>query len=172
MDLEGVNWTHMAQDRVQWQPHVNTVMNLQIPQKVEKFLTTVVSFSHKAWMKTNQKNTMQQMRSVRWAECILLLLSQIKSGHTAQSQTYKCCQLLPYSQVRRLRWAALAIQGNMIRPHCTELLRIKMSTTTAKLQLKALAEGYTQLFIVIGCCTDQWRLSFIRKWNNYSWAYC
>jgi hypothetical protein len=32
---EGVNWMHLAQDRDQWQALVKTVMNLQVPYKVE-----------------------------------------------------------------------------------------------------------------------------------------
>jgi hypothetical protein len=30
-EYEGVNWIHLAQDKVQWRAHVNTVMNLQLP---------------------------------------------------------------------------------------------------------------------------------------------
>jgi hypothetical protein len=29
--LEGVDWIHVAQDSVQWQALVNTVMNLRVP---------------------------------------------------------------------------------------------------------------------------------------------
>jgi hypothetical protein len=29
--LEGVDWIHLAQDRVQWKALVNTVMNLWVP---------------------------------------------------------------------------------------------------------------------------------------------
>jgi hypothetical protein len=29
--IDGANWTQLAQDRVQWQACVNTVMNLQVP---------------------------------------------------------------------------------------------------------------------------------------------
>jgi hypothetical protein len=28
---EGIDWIHLAQDRVQWRAFVNTVMNLQVP---------------------------------------------------------------------------------------------------------------------------------------------
>jgi hypothetical protein len=28
--IDGVNWIHLAQDRVQWQAFVNTVMNLWV----------------------------------------------------------------------------------------------------------------------------------------------
>jgi hypothetical protein len=31
--INGVNWIQMAQDRVQWWAFVNTVMNLQVPQR-------------------------------------------------------------------------------------------------------------------------------------------
>jgi hypothetical protein len=44
MDLKEIecddeDWNCVAQDWVQWQAFVNTVMNLQIPQKVEHFFT-------------------------------------------------------------------------------------------------------------------------------------
>jgi hypothetical protein len=29
--MDGANWIHLAQDRVQWRAFVNTVMNLQVP---------------------------------------------------------------------------------------------------------------------------------------------
>jgi hypothetical protein len=29
--IDGVNWIRLAQDRVQWRPFVNTVMNLRVP---------------------------------------------------------------------------------------------------------------------------------------------
>jgi hypothetical protein len=29
--INGMNWIQLAQDRVQWQAFVNTVMNLQVP---------------------------------------------------------------------------------------------------------------------------------------------
>jgi len=29
--IDGVNWIWLAQDRVQWQAFVNTIMNLRIP---------------------------------------------------------------------------------------------------------------------------------------------
>jgi hypothetical protein len=31
MGIDGANWIQMAQDRVQWQAFVNTVMNLRVP---------------------------------------------------------------------------------------------------------------------------------------------
>jgi hypothetical protein len=34
----GMDWIHLAQDRDQWQALVNTVMNLQVPKNVGKFL--------------------------------------------------------------------------------------------------------------------------------------
>jgi hypothetical protein len=37
---EGVDWMYLAQERDQWQSLVNMVMNLQVPQKVENFLTS------------------------------------------------------------------------------------------------------------------------------------
>jgi hypothetical protein len=29
--IDGANWIHLAQDRVQWRAFVNTVMNLRVP---------------------------------------------------------------------------------------------------------------------------------------------
>jgi hypothetical protein len=34
--IDGANWIWVAQDRVQWQVCVNTVMNLQVPLKKKK----------------------------------------------------------------------------------------------------------------------------------------
>jgi hypothetical protein len=31
IEIDGVNWIQLAQDRVQWRAFVNTVMNLRIP---------------------------------------------------------------------------------------------------------------------------------------------
>jgi hypothetical protein len=46
---EGVDWIHLAEERDQWWAVVNTVMNLQIPQKVKLSLCLT---KHNA-MKTN-----------------------------------------------------------------------------------------------------------------------
>jgi hypothetical protein len=35
---EDVDWIHLAQDRVQWQCSVNTVVNLEVPKKAVKIL--------------------------------------------------------------------------------------------------------------------------------------
>jgi hypothetical protein len=37
---EIVCWIHLAQDRLQWQDLVNTVMDLGVPYKTEKFLSS------------------------------------------------------------------------------------------------------------------------------------
>jgi hypothetical protein len=37
---EGVDWIHMAQDTDQWRALVNTVINLGVPQKAGKLLTS------------------------------------------------------------------------------------------------------------------------------------
>jgi hypothetical protein len=29
--IDGANWVHLAQDRVQWRAFVNTIMNLRVP---------------------------------------------------------------------------------------------------------------------------------------------
>jgi hypothetical protein len=43
---EGVDWIHLALDRVQWRGFVNTVMNLAVPKKGVEFLDCeVISFS-------------------------------------------------------------------------------------------------------------------------------
>jgi hypothetical protein len=31
IDIDGANWIWLAQDRVQWQTFLNTVMNLRVP---------------------------------------------------------------------------------------------------------------------------------------------
>jgi hypothetical protein len=46
----GMDWIDLAQDRDQWRTLVNTVMNLQVPQNVGKFLSgcTTGGFSRRA----------------------------------------------------------------------------------------------------------------------------
>jgi hypothetical protein len=39
MRWEDVDCVHLAEDRDQWQAHVSTVMNLQVPYKAGNFLT-------------------------------------------------------------------------------------------------------------------------------------
>jgi hypothetical protein len=29
--IDGANWIHLAQERIQWRPFVNTMMNLRVP---------------------------------------------------------------------------------------------------------------------------------------------
>jgi hypothetical protein len=50
MKWEVVDCIHLAQDSDQWQSLVNTVTNLQVPEKVGNFLTTwaTLSFSRTA----------------------------------------------------------------------------------------------------------------------------
>jgi hypothetical protein len=43
---EGVNWSRLVQDRVQWRIFVNMIMNLRVPYKTGNVLT--ISFSTKA----------------------------------------------------------------------------------------------------------------------------
>jgi hypothetical protein len=38
--LEDVVWIHLAQDSVQWQAVVNTVMNVPVPQEAGNLLTS------------------------------------------------------------------------------------------------------------------------------------
>jgi hypothetical protein len=38
-ECEGVDWIHLAYDRVRWQPLVNTVFHIRVPQKERNFLT-------------------------------------------------------------------------------------------------------------------------------------
>jgi hypothetical protein len=45
MVLEGVHWIKMVQKTVQWQVLVNTVMNFQVPQKVELSLKPLLGLS-------------------------------------------------------------------------------------------------------------------------------
>jgi hypothetical protein len=40
---DGMDWIDVAQDRDQWKALRNTVMNLQVPQYVEKFLGNCIS---------------------------------------------------------------------------------------------------------------------------------
>jgi hypothetical protein len=42
MGFEGMDWIHLAQDRGQWCPLVNVIMNLQVAQKAENFLISSV----------------------------------------------------------------------------------------------------------------------------------
>jgi hypothetical protein len=39
----GLDWTDLAEDRDQWSGPVNTVMNLWLPQNIEKFLSSWAS---------------------------------------------------------------------------------------------------------------------------------
>jgi hypothetical protein len=36
---EGVDWIHLAEDREQWQSVVSMVINLQVPESAENFLS-------------------------------------------------------------------------------------------------------------------------------------
>jgi len=38
--FKGMDWIHLTQDRNQWRAVMNTVMNLQVPQKAGNFLTS------------------------------------------------------------------------------------------------------------------------------------
>jgi hypothetical protein len=40
MGIDGANWIRLAQDRVQWWPFVNTVMNLRFHKESRIFLTS------------------------------------------------------------------------------------------------------------------------------------
>jgi len=40
MNIFNISHIHLAQDRDQWRPPVNTVMNLWIPKKAGNFLTS------------------------------------------------------------------------------------------------------------------------------------
>jgi hypothetical protein len=37
IEIDGTNWTRLAQDRVQWRAFVNTVMNLRVPYESRLF---------------------------------------------------------------------------------------------------------------------------------------
>jgi hypothetical protein len=39
-ELEGVDWIHLAQESDRWPAHVNTVMNLRVPQIKAEFFTS------------------------------------------------------------------------------------------------------------------------------------
>jgi hypothetical protein len=47
---DGMDWIDLAQERNQWRTLVNTVMNLRVPQNVDKFLNscTTGGFSRRA----------------------------------------------------------------------------------------------------------------------------
>jgi hypothetical protein len=38
-EWKGVDWFHLTQDTDQWRAVMNTVMDIQVPQKAENFLT-------------------------------------------------------------------------------------------------------------------------------------
>jgi hypothetical protein len=40
IEWDGMDWIHLAQDRDQWRALMNTVMNLRVPYKVCKFLSS------------------------------------------------------------------------------------------------------------------------------------
>jgi hypothetical protein len=40
LGYEGVDWTYVAQDRVQWQVILNTAMNLRVPLREGNSLTS------------------------------------------------------------------------------------------------------------------------------------
>jgi hypothetical protein len=46
--IDGANWIQLAQDMVQWQASVNTVMNLRVPQRKQDFFYKLsdISFSN------------------------------------------------------------------------------------------------------------------------------
>jgi hypothetical protein len=43
--IDGVNWIQLAQDRVHWRAFVNTVMNLQVPQRKQDFFDKLIAQS-------------------------------------------------------------------------------------------------------------------------------
>jgi hypothetical protein len=50
---DGMDWTNLAQNRDQWRPLVNMVMNLQVPLNAGKFLSrcTIGSFSRRSQLR-------------------------------------------------------------------------------------------------------------------------
>jgi hypothetical protein len=38
--INGANWTHLAQNKVQWRAFVNTIMNLRFPLKKSDYCLT------------------------------------------------------------------------------------------------------------------------------------
>jgi hypothetical protein len=54
--------------------------------------STADSFSREPWVKTNQKNAMQQGEEYDVVHCIPVLLGRFWSGHAEQSRTHECCQ--------------------------------------------------------------------------------
>jgi hypothetical protein len=47
---DGIDWLDLAQDRDQWRPLLNTVMNFRVPKNARKFLSccTIGGFSRRA----------------------------------------------------------------------------------------------------------------------------
>jgi hypothetical protein len=44
--IDGTNWIRLAQNSVQWQAFVNTVMNLRVPQRKDIFEKLSINFSN------------------------------------------------------------------------------------------------------------------------------
>jgi hypothetical protein len=50
IELGGMDWIDLAEDRDQWKALVNTVMNLRVPQNFGKFLRAVRLVASQKWL--------------------------------------------------------------------------------------------------------------------------
>jgi hypothetical protein len=68
-----VDWIRLAQDRAQWQDCMKTVMEIQIPLKVDNFMTSlaVASFSESILLHDVRYDTLDCGSDVPWSTSLI-----------------------------------------------------------------------------------------------------